>query len=131
VGLQNGTIVGTNPLTANLSFGILNGTLNAPVVLPSGSVMVVEGGTFTLTPAGTISGAANVTFSYGVAQNVNGTYNVSGQTIINGGYPGPNFNGPTTMGSLVMSYPLGGTGNVTITGSFGWAGDELRGSGTV
>jgi len=67
----------------------------------------------------------------GPLSTINGPYNVTGQTTADFNAPGVNFNGPTRMGSLLQRYPIGGTGDITVTGNFTWSGDEIRGSGPM
>src|SRR2546423_4550598 len=67
-----------------------------------------------LTAAGTVS------FSGG-SVDINGSYSVSGNTVISGG--GANFNSNATMSNVTLSGGgVGGSGTVTVSGTLNWTG---------
>ncbi len=83
--------------------------------------------TFDLGASSSVSGVS-VTFG-GATVNLAGTYNVT-NTTLNGGTASFNATA-TTLGLIQTGGTLGGSGAVTITGSYDWSGGTHSGSGAT
>ena len=105
--------------------GDSHGSFNAQ----PGGVLNFAGGAMTLESNSGVTGAGTIGFSGGTV-DVNGGYTVSGSTVINGGTA--NFNGSaTTVGGSLSSGTLGGSGNLTVSGTMNWTGGTMNGSGAT
>jgi RHS repeat-associated protein len=88
------------------------------------------GGSETLTPASSVSGAGNVSFVNGTV-SINGAYAVSGLTTFNGAFAEADFNVDVSILNLQFNAgSLAGTGTVTVTGTLNWTGGSMRGAGS-
>ncbi len=83
----------------------------------------------TLTSNSVVSGAGTIGCSGGTV-NMNGSYNVSGVTVINGGTM--NFeSGASSQNLTLSSGTLGGAGTLTVGGTISWTGGTMSGSGAT
>jgi uncharacterized repeat protein (TIGR01451 family) len=126
------------------------GTSSGLYAVASGAVLRFDGGTHTLTGTPAINGAGTVDFEGGTI-NVNGAYALAGAPTVSGGAVAlasiTAFGTPLTVsgGSIAFNQAavlaltdvdlsggtFGGTGPVTVSGTFGWSGGTITGTGTL
>lgn len=120
------------------------GTASAPLPIGSAATLAFAGN-YTINPGATISGTGTVSFQSGTISIPAGLFlptgvvNFSGGTvtIANSFSPaslGPItgivlFNAPQTFASLTLAGTLGGSGNITITGTLDWQSGTMSGTG--
>lgn len=108
-----------------------NGTHTGTFDVTAGATLRFDGVSHTLEPVSAINGAGNVTFgTSAVVVDVNGAYNITGITTVNGGTV--NFNQPLTLpiltftnGTLFNSQPI------TVTNALNWSGGTMNGGSTT
>ena len=140
------------PTTVNAGTLSLLGisTWTAPFTVNTGATVAFNGGVHEFNAGATVSGGGGASFTAGMV-TFNDTFNVSGPKTFSGGTV--NFNGPVTGlgGSLVLSVggvnfnsspmtfttlnlsggALGGSADVTVTGSLTWTAGTMTGTGTT
>jgi uncharacterized repeat protein (TIGR01451 family) len=131
--------------TANLNSGTLSllggGAYSGPINVANGATLslgVNQGGSpnFSALSPSSVTGAGSVLFTGGPS-TVAGAYNVTGTTTV-GASPADtnavaNFNSAsaTTANLNLNAGALGGTGNLTVSGTMTWAGGTLSNAGTT
>jgi hypothetical protein len=126
--------------TANLNSGTLSllggGTSAGKFNVAAGSTLSLGGSNFSATAASSVTGAGSVLFTGGPS-TIAGAYNIAGATTV-GASPADsnaaaNFNSASasTANLNLTAGALGGTGNLTVTGTMTWAGGTLSNTGTT
>ena len=126
--------------TANINTGTLSllggGTSAGKFVVAAGSTLSLGGSNFSATAASSITGAGSVMFTTGPS-TIAGAYNITGTTTV-GASPADsnavaNFNSASASATTLnlKAGALGGTGNLTVTGTMTWAGGTLSNTGTT
>jgi fibronectin-binding autotransporter adhesin len=127
-----------------LSLG--TGSTTTAITVQGGAVLTMTGN-FTYGAGGGLTGPGTVTFTGGTHTFSSGQFTTTGPLNFTGGVVtinstfsstalGPiagtvNINAPVTLQSVTLSGTLGGSGDVTVTGSMTWLGGTLNGTGRV
>jgi hypothetical protein len=126
--------------TVNLNSGTLSllggGTSAGKFNVAAGTTLSLGGSNFSTTAASSVTGAGSVLFTGGPS-TIAGSYNITGTTTV-GGSPADsnaaaNFNSAnaSTAALNLNAGALGGTGNLSVSGTMTWAGGTLSNTGTT